>query len=87
VRWRSRTENIEHLRGNIQLVDCDLRDTASVRRLLATSAPTHIIHLAAQSFVGTSRHTSAETVSTNMTCQVNLLEGSARNRRHPGSWS
>ena len=45
ARWRSRTENIEHLRGEIQLIECDLRDSASVRRLLATSAPTHIIHL------------------------------------------
>jgi len=38
--WRSRTENIDHLRGKVQLVDCDLRDSASVRRLLATSSPT-----------------------------------------------
>ena len=75
ARWRSRTENIEHLRGKIQLIECDLRDTASVRRLLSTSRATHIIHLAAQSFVGTSWHTPAETLSTNMTGQVNLLEG------------
>lgn len=75
MRWRSRTENIEHLRGKIRLVDCDLRDTASVRRLLTMSAPTHVIHLAAQSFVGTSWHTPNETISTNMTGQVNLLEG------------
>ncbi len=75
ARWRSRTENIEHLRGKIRLVECDLRDTASVRRLLAASAPTHVIHLAAQSFVGASWHMPAETLSTNMTGQVNLLEG------------
>ena len=31
ARWRSRTENVEHLRGKVQLVDCDLRDSASVR--------------------------------------------------------
>lgn len=74
-RWRSRTENIEHIRGSIQLVECDLRDMASVRRLLATSSPTHVIHLAAQSFVGASWHTPAETLSTNILSQVNLLEG------------
>ena len=75
TRWRSRTENIEHLSGKIQLVECDLRDTSSVRRLLAASRATHIIHLAAQSFVGTSWHTPAETLSTNTTGQLNLLEG------------
>jgi GDP-4-dehydro-6-deoxy-D-mannose reductase len=75
VRWRSRTENIEHLRGKIRLIECDLRDAASVHRLLLTSAPTHVIHLAAQSFVGASWHMPAETLSTNMTGQLNLLEG------------
>jgi GDP-4-dehydro-6-deoxy-D-mannose reductase len=75
ARWRSRTENIEHLRGKIQLVECDLRDTSSVRRLLAVSRATHIIHLAAQSFVGASWHTPLETLSTNTTGQLNLLEG------------
>ena len=75
VRWRSRTENIEHLQGQLRLIECDLRDTASVRRLLAASVPTHVIHLAAQSFVGASWHMPGETLSTNMTSQLNLLEG------------
>jgi len=75
ARWRSRTENIEHLRGKINLVECDLRDTASVRRLLTTASPTHVIHLAAQSFVGTSWHTPGETLTNNISCQLNLREG------------
>ena len=74
ARWRSRTENIDHLRDKIQVVDCDLRDIASVRRLLTTARPTHVIHLAAQSFVGSSWHTPTETITTNTTCQINLLE-------------
>jgi GDP-4-dehydro-6-deoxy-D-mannose reductase len=74
ARWRSRTENIEHLRGKIELVDCDLRDIASVKRLLAIANPTHVIHLAAQSFVGSSWHTPGETLAANTGCQVNLLE-------------
>jgi GDP-4-dehydro-6-deoxy-D-mannose reductase len=74
ARWRSRTDSIEHLRAKVRLVECDLRDLASVRRLLATVAPTHVIHLAAQSFVGASWHTPAETLSTNILSQVNLLE-------------
>jgi len=32
-RWRSRTENIEHLRSQIKLIECDLRDLAAVRSL------------------------------------------------------
>jgi len=75
ARWRSRTENIEHLKDKIQLVECDLRDVASTRRLLETTSPTHVVHLAAQSFVGTSWHSPAETMSTNITSQMNLLEG------------
>jgi GDP-4-dehydro-6-deoxy-D-mannose reductase len=75
VRWRSRTENIDHLRGKIHLVEGDLRDPASVRKLLTATSPTHLIHLAAQSFVGTSWSTPTETLWTNTVCQINLLEG------------
>jgi GDP-4-dehydro-6-deoxy-D-mannose reductase len=74
MRWRSRSENIDHLRGQIHLVECDLRDSASVRRLFAAATPTHVIHLAAQSFVGSSWHMPAETISNNTLGQVNLLE-------------
>ena len=77
-RWRSRTENIEHLRSQIKLIECDLRDLASVRGLLETTEPTHVVHLAAQSFVGASWQTPAETLSTNIISQVNLLEGIRR---------
>jgi len=77
-RWRSRTENIEHLRSQIKLIECDLRDLASVRGLLETAEPTHVVHLAAQSFVGASWQTPAETLSTNIISQVNLLEGIRR---------
>ena len=74
IRWRSKTENIDHLRSRIGLIECDLRDLSSVRNLLETSEPTHIVHLAAQSFVAASWKAPAETLSTNITAQVNLLE-------------
>jgi len=74
ARWRSRTENVDHLRERISLIECDLRDVASVRRLIETAAPTHVIHLAAQSFVGTSWHMPGETLTTNINAQLNLLE-------------
>ena len=75
IRWRSRSDNIDHLRARVTLIDCDLRDLSSVRTLLETVSPTHVIHLAAQSFVGTSWKTPAETYTTNVLAQVNLLEG------------
>ncbi|HZP37439.1 MAG TPA: GDP-mannose 4,6-dehydratase [Methylomirabilota bacterium] len=75
IRWRSKTDNIDHLRSRITLIESDLRDLSSVRTLLETSNPTHVIHLAAQSFVHASWKTPAETLSTNLLSQVNLLEG------------
>ena len=73
-RWRSNTANIDRLRGKITLIECDLRDLSSVRALAETSNPDYVIHLAAQSFVGASWQAPAETLSTNIISQVNLLE-------------
>lgn len=75
IRWRSKTDNIDHLRSKITLVESDLRDLSSVRALLEASSPTHVVHLAAQSFVHASWRSPAETLSTNILSQVNLLEG------------
>jgi GDP-4-dehydro-6-deoxy-D-mannose reductase len=74
IRWRSKTENIDHLRDRIRLVECDLRDLSSVQHLLGVSRPQWIVHLAAQSYVGSSWQTPAETLYTNLISQVNLLE-------------
>jgi len=74
-RWRSKTENIDHLRSKITLIESDLRDLSSVRMLLETTSPTHVLNLAAQSFVAASWHAPAETFTTNIISQVNLLEG------------
>ena len=74
-RWRSKTDNIDHLRSKVTLVESDRRDLSSVRALLEAANPTHVIHLAAQSFVHASWKTPAETLTTNILAQVNLLEG------------
>ena len=74
ARWRSKTENIDHLRDRITLIESNLRDLSSVRTLLETAAPTYVFHLAAQSFVGASWQAPAETLTTNILSQVNLLE-------------
>ncbi|HET8578263.1 MAG TPA: GDP-mannose 4,6-dehydratase [Methylomirabilota bacterium] len=73
-RWRSKTENIEHIRSKITLIESDLRDLSSVRNLLESASPDYVVHLAAQSFVGASWSTPAETLSTNIISQVNVLE-------------
>ena len=73
-RWRSKTENIDHMREQLHLVECDLRDLSSVQHLLEQAAPDYIVHLAAQSFVASSWHAPAETLYTNSVSQVNLLE-------------
>ncbi|MBI3455890.1 MAG: GDP-mannose 4,6-dehydratase, partial [Candidatus Rokubacteria bacterium] len=69
-RWRSRMENIEHLRGRLRLVECDLRDAAATRRVLAQVRPDRVFHLAAQSYVPTSWLIPGETLTGNVTCQV-----------------
>jgi len=74
IRWRSRTENIEHFRDKIRLLECDLRDAFSVRDVIAEARPDWIFHLAAQSFVGASWETPTETLLTNAVSQTNLFE-------------
>ena len=73
-RWRSKTDNIDHLRGKITLRECDLRDATSVRQALAEVKPDRIFHLAGQSFVPMSWHAPSETMTTNSIGQINLLE-------------
>jgi GDP-4-dehydro-6-deoxy-D-mannose reductase len=73
-RWRSRMDNVEHLRGRIHLVECDLRDAAAARRVLREVRPDRIFHLAAQSFVPTSWLMPGETITGNVMGQLNLLE-------------
>lgn len=73
-RWRSRTENIEHFRDRIRLVECDLRDASSVRDVIESVRPERIFHLAAQSFVPTSWTAPTESLVTNIIGQLNLFE-------------
>jgi GDP-4-dehydro-6-deoxy-D-mannose reductase len=74
VRWRSKTEHIEHIRDRLTLVESDLRDVLSVRTVLEQARPDWIIHLAAQSFVHASWSTPVETFTTNVVSQMNLFE-------------
>jgi len=74
LRWRSNTEHIEHLRDRITLIQSELRDLSSARDLVERARPDYLVHLAAQSFVGASWQTPAETLMTNAIGQMNLFE-------------
>jgi len=74
IRWRSRMENILHLKDRIHLVEGDLKDLVSLKKSFAEAAPDRIFHLAAQSFVPTSWTCPAETFAINAIGQINLFE-------------
>jgi GDP-4-dehydro-6-deoxy-D-mannose reductase len=74
VRWRSKTEHIDHIRDRITLVNAELRELSSARSLLERARADYIVHLAAQSFVGASWETPVETLLTNAISQMNLFE-------------
>lgn len=74
VRWRSSTENIEHIKNMINLIECDIKDFHSVRKIIDKIRPDYIFHLAAQSFVPTSWHAPGETLFTNIIGNLNILE-------------
>ncbi len=74
VRWRSRTENIEHIWDKVKLIECDLRDATSTRDAIEEIRPDYIFHLAAQSFVPTSWNAPTESLVTNIIGQLNVFE-------------
>ncbi len=74
IRWRSRTENIEHIWERVKLVECDLRDATSTRDTIEQIRPDWIFHLAAQSFVPTSWAAPTESLVTNIIGQLNVFE-------------
>jgi len=83
IRWRSRTENIEHLQGKITLLECDLRDATSTREVIEEIRPDCIFHLAAQSFVPTSWKAPSECLVTNVIGQLNIFEAVRKTNLKP----
>ena len=73
-RWRSRTENIDHIKARLNFTECDIRDASSVKKAVQKIKPDQIYHLAAQSFVPASWSAPAETLTTNIVGQLNILE-------------
>lgn len=73
-RWRSDERNIEHLRGQIRLHSCDIRDAASVESTIKKVRPDLVFHLAAQSFVHASWEAPSETLTTNILGQLHIFQ-------------
>lgn len=73
-RWRSRTENIEHITDKIVFHECELMDSFSVKKVLKEVKPERIYHLAAQSFVPTSWNSPSDTLMNNILGELNILE-------------
>ncbi len=82
-RWRSKMENIEHLRDKLVLLDADLLDVNSLEAAMVEAKPDRIFHLAAQSFVPTSWLSPTATLQVNVVGQVNLLEVLRRSGLNP----
>lgn len=73
-RWRSRTDNIDHLANLIHLVNADIKDGYSLQKVFGEVRPEYCFHLAAQSFVLESWNSPLETLSINILGTTNVLE-------------
>jgi GDP-4-dehydro-6-deoxy-D-mannose reductase len=74
ARWRSSTENINHIKSKINIIEADLNDAHSFYNAIQKIKPDEIYHLAAQSFVPTSWTAPADTIKTNVIGTINLFE-------------
>lgn len=74
IRWRSRSEHVEHLNGRLHLIEADLLDLKSLQDVLIGVRPDYIFHLAAQSFVPASWTSPAVTLEINIVGSCNLFE-------------
>ncbi len=82
-RWRSKTENIDHIKDRIKIIEADIRDAHSMEKVIEKVEPDYIFHLAAQSFVPMSWNAPAETLETNIIGTVNLFEAVKKSKCDP----
>ncbi len=78
ARWRSPSQNIEHIADRLRVVEADLCDASSIQSLVAEIKPDRIFHLAAQSYVVSSWTVPTETITTNIVGTVNVFEAVRR---------
>jgi GDP-4-dehydro-6-deoxy-D-mannose reductase len=68
------TANIAHLRGEIDIFECDLNDRDRVESIVSQVRPDIVFHLAAQSFVTLSWKNPEETLRTNVIGSFFLMD-------------
>jgi len=74
-RWHlSRMDNIRHILDRITLVDCDLTDPISTRKMVDQVVPDRVFHCAAESFVSPSWNNPHRYMQMNYHATVNLLD-------------
>ena len=83
VRWRSKLDNIAHIKDRLRLVDADIRDGHSLLKAVQESTPDYVFHLASQSFVPMSWRAPADTIETNVIGTVHLLEAIRQSKCEP----
>jgi GDP-4-dehydro-6-deoxy-D-mannose reductase len=73
-RWRSSLSNVDHLQDKVKFIDCNLTDSTACLKLIETTRPDYVFHLAAQSFVPHSWQNPNATLSDNIMMQLHLFE-------------
>ena len=73
-RWRSPLTNLSSVINKVNFVDGELRDLASILKIINDIQPDIIFHLAAQSYVTSSFNYPSDTYNTNIIGTNNLLE-------------
>lgn len=73
-RWRSKSDNINHVRDEIMFHEADLLDAHSLYKVIDEVRPNFIFHLAAQSYVQSSWASPSNTLEVNIIGTVHLFE-------------
>lgn len=83
IRWRSKTDNIDHIINKLKLVHADLKDLHSLEMAINEAQPTYVFHLASQSYVPMSWRAPADTLETNVIGTSHLFEAVRRSNLNP----
>ncbi len=73
-RWRSKADNISHIKDKIKFEEADLLDAHSLYTVVDKIKPDYIFHLAAQSFVQSSWASPTQTLEVNIIGSAHLFE-------------
>jgi len=73
-RWRSKSDNIDHIKDKVTFHEADLLDAHSLYKVVDEVKPNYIFHLAAQSYVQSSWASPANTLEVNIIGSVHLFE-------------